>query len=94
MFWPLLSTKTKKNLNDMNSTLIAVRLAAIAITAAINYGCLIGTYKIIVRDMRIAREDIPKIASVYIIALLLSGGFILLAVALLLIESGYVERWK
>lgn len=75
----------------MNSTTIAVRLAAIAITAAINYGCLIGTYKIIVRDMRIAREDIPKIASVYIIALLLSGGFILLAVASILKESGIVE---
>ena len=41
--------------------------------------------------MRIAREDIPKIASVYIIALLLSGGFILLAVALILKESGIVE---
>ena len=90
MFWPLLSTKTTKK-KDMNSTLIAVRLAAIAITAAINYGCLIGTYKIMVRDMRIAREDIPKIASVYIIALLLSGGFILLAVALILRESGIVE---
>lgn len=75
----------------MNNITIAVRLAAIAITAAINYGCLIGTYKIMVRDMRIAREDIPKIASVYIIALLLSGGFILLAVALILKESGIVE---
>ena len=75
----------------MNSTTIAVRLAVVAIAAAINYGCLIGTYKIMVRDMRIAREDIPKIASVYIIALLLSGGFILLAVALILKESGIVE---
>lgn len=78
-------------MNDMNSTLIVVRLAAIAITAAINYGCLIGTYKIMVRDMRIAREDIPKIAAVYIIALLLSGGFILLAVASILKDSGIVE---
>ena len=75
----------------MNNITIAVRLAAIAITAAINYGCLIGTYKIMVRDMRIAREDIPKVASVYIVALLLSGGFILLAVALILKESGIVE---
>ena len=75
----------------MNSTLIAVKLAAIAIIAAINYGCLIGTYKIMVRDMRVAREDIPKIAMVYIIAILLSGGFILLAVTLLLKESGIVE---
>lgn len=75
----------------MNSTTIAVRLAAVAITAAINYGCLIGIYKIILRDIRLAREDIPKIASVYIIALLLSGGFILLAVALILKESGIVE---
>ena len=75
----------------MNSTTIAVRLAAVAITAAINYGCLIGIYKIILRDIRLAREDIPKIASVYIIALLLSGGFILLAVALILKESEIVE---
>lgn len=75
----------------MNSTLIVVRLAAIAIVAAINYGCLIGTYKIILRDIRLAREDIPKVASVYIIALLLSGGFILLAVASILKESGIVE---
>ena len=71
----------------MNNITIAVRLAAIAITAAINYGCLIGTYKIIVRDMRIAREDIPKIASVYIGAILLSGIVTMLAVALILIES-------
>lgn len=75
----------------MNSTTIAVRLAAIAITAAINYGCLIGIYKIIMRDIRLEREDIPKVASVYIVALLLSGGFILLAVALILKESGIVE---
>lgn len=75
----------------MNSTTIAVRLAAIAITAAINYGCLIGIYKIIMRDIRLEREDIPKVASVYIIAILLSGGFILLAVALILKESGIVE---
>lgn len=80
---------TKKK--DMNSTTIAVRLAAVAITAAINYGCLIGIYKIILRDIRLAREDIPKVASVYIIALLLSGGFILLAVASILKESGVVE---
>lgn len=78
----------KQNLNDME---IAVKLAVVAITAIINYGCLIGTYKIMVRDMRVAREDIPKIASVYIIALLLSGGFILLAVASILKESGVVE---
>ena len=75
----------------MNSTTIAVRLAAVAITAAINYGCLIGTYRLMVRDMRIAREDISKIALVYMIALLLSGGFILLAVASILKESGVVE---
>lgn len=71
----------------MNSITIAVRLAAIAITAAINYGCLIGIYKIIMRDIRLEREDIPKVASVYIVALLLSGGFILLAVAWILLES-------
>ena len=71
----------------MNSTTISVRLAAIAITAAINYGCLIGIYKIIMRDIRLEREDIPKVASVYIVALLLSGGFILLAVAWILLES-------
>ena len=71
----------------MNSTTIAVRLAAVAITAAINYGCLIGIYKIIMRDIRLEREDIPKVASVYIVALLLSGGFILLAVAWILLES-------
>ena len=75
----------------MNNITIAVRLAAVAITAAINYGCLIGTYRLMVRDMRIAREDISKIALVYMIALLLSGGFILLAVASILKESGVVE---
>lgn len=75
----------------MNSTTIAVRLAVVAITAAINYGSLFGIYRLIMRDIRIAREDIPKIASVYIIALLLSGGFILLAVASILKESGVVE---
>ncbi len=75
----------------MNSTTIAVRLAVIAITAAINYGCLIGIYKIILRDIRLAREDIPKVASVYIGAILLSGIAILLAVACILLESGYTE---
>ena len=71
----------------MNNTPIAVRLAVVAITAAINYGSLIGIYRIIVRDTRLAREDIPLVASVYIGAILLSGILTLLAVALILIES-------
>lgn len=74
----------KQNLNDME---IAVKLAVVAITAIINYGSLIGIYRLIMRDIRLEREDIPKVASVYIVALLLSGGFILLAVAWILLES-------
>ncbi len=73
----------KQNLNDME---IAVKLAVVAITAAINYGSLIGLYKIIVRTL-IAREDIRFVASVYIGAILLSGIVTLLAVALILLES-------
>ena len=89
MFWHLLSTNPKKK-NDMNNTPIAVRLAVVAITAAINYGSLIGLYKIIVRTL-IAREDIRFVASVYIGAILLSGIVTMLAVALILIENGYTE---
>ena len=71
----------------MNSTTIAVRLAVVAITAAINYGSLFGIYRLIMRDIRIAREDIRFVASVYIGAILLSGIVTRLAVALILIES-------
>ena len=39
------------------------------------------------RDIRIAREDIRFVASVYIGAILLSGIVTMLAVALILIES-------
>ena len=75
----------------MDSTRIIIGLIVIAITGAINYGCLIGIYRLIRRDLRIAREDLTFVTSVYIGAILLSGIAIMLAVALILIESGYVE---
>ena len=62
----------KQNLNDME---IAVKLAVVAITAIINYGSLIGIYRLIMRDIRLEREDIPKVASVYIVAPLIKWRF-------------------
>lgn len=77
-----------------SSARIIIGLIVIAVTGAINYGCLIGIYKVIMRDIRLSREDLKFVAAVYLGAILLSGISIVLAVALLLIESGYVERWK
>ena len=80
---------TKKNDMDSSARLI-IGLIVIAITGAINYGCLIGIYRLIVEDT--AREDRRFVSSMYIGAIVLSGIAILSAVTLLLIESGYVER--
>lgn len=74
---------------DMDSARIAIGLAVVAITTAINYGCLIGIYRLIVRD--IAREDRRFVSSVYIGAILLSGIVTMLAAASILIENGYTE---
>lgn len=97
MNWRTTSPKEKKTKptkkNDMDSSArLIIGLIVIAITGAINYGCLISIYKIIMRDLRITIEDLRFIGAVYLGAILLSGISIICAVALLLIESGYVER--
>lgn len=75
----------------MNNTSIALRLAIVAITAVINYGCLAVIYRLIVRDMRLAREDVPRIAGVYMVFNAIYAALCLLAVAWILIESGYTK---
>ena len=75
----------KQNLNDMA---VVLKCTVIAIVAAIHFVCLAGIYRLMVRDlMRNNREDIPKLTSIHIGAIVLSGIFTLLGFAAVLLES-------
>lgn len=75
----------KQSLNDMA---VVLKCVAIAIVAALKYGCLAGIYRLIVRElMRKGSSEIPKFTKVFIGVNIANGILSLLAFARDLFES-------